>query len=163
MNEMNKKSDNTEADEKVICIYEAVFLNNDEILSLFNSIRSTVPYRYITKDFHVTTEFMPCEVHEQWYGEKVSVHITAYKAQEIIADDGTITENEGFKVSLSSENKLLQSYLDSLNNNFHITGSYKDGAKYTGQIDFKDGIKMNIETTGTFGCYESNGTFRLNV
>lgn len=162
MNEMDKNSNNKGADNQGFYRYEAIFLNNDEILSLFNSIRNMVPYCFITENFHVTTEFMPSELHEQWYGEKVSVRITDYKSQKVIADNGIITANEGFKVFLSSENKSLLSYLNSLNKNFHITGSYQDAAKYTEQIDFRDGKKLNIEIIGIYGYCDSNKIIHLN-
>lgn len=160
---MDRKANNNGDDNQDIYRYEAIFLNNDEIFSLFNSIRKTMPYTFITKDFHVTTEFMPSKLHEQWYGERVSVRITAYKSQKVIADNGMITANEGFKVVLSSENKSLSSYLNSLNKNFHITGSYQDAAKYTEQIDFRDGKKMDIEIIGIYGCCDSNKIIHLNA
>lgn len=162
MSEMYNKSNNKDFDNQDIYRYEAIFLNNDEILSLFNSIRKTMPYTFITTNFHVTTEFMPSKLHEQWYGEKVSVRITAYKSQKVIADNGMITANEGFKVVLSSKNKSLSSHLSSLNKNFHITGSFKDAAKYTEQIDFSDGKKMNIEIVGIYGYCDSNKIIHLN-
>ena len=162
MSEMDKKSNNSSTDTPNIYWYEAIFLNNDEILSLFNSIRNIMPYSFITENFHVTTEFMPSNLHEQWYGEKVSVRITSYKSQTVTADNGMTTANEGFKVVLSAENKALLSYLNLLNKNFHITGSYQDAAKYTEQIDFSDGIKMNIEIIGIYGYCDPNNIIHLN-
>ena len=76
-------------------------------------------------------------------------------------DDGQITSNEGFKVEVTSENKELAAYLDSLNKNYHITGAYKDGAKYTEYIDFSAGDPMDVYITGTFGGFYSDSTIDL--
>lgn len=142
--------------------YEAIFLDNEEINDLFCQVRGEqAPYEQLTENFHVTTKFKPEETHSQWYGEKVDVHITAYKAQEIKDDDGNPTYNEGFKVSVTADNAELENYLESLDNLFHITGSYQDGAKYTDRIDFSDGKKLDLHTTGTFGCGDSDGTIDL--
>ncbi len=155
----NKSAENSQATD---VIYEAVFLDNDEITGLFTSVRGeTPPFDNVTKDYHVTTEFMPEEAHSDWYGEQVSVHITAYAVQDIKMDDGQMTSNEGFKVELTSENKELSAYLDALNKNYHITGAYKDGAKYTEYIDFSEGESMDIYITGTFGGFYSDSTINL--
>ena len=147
----------TEGSAESYAVYEAVFLNNDEVAELFASVRGEPPFDNVTKDYHVTTEFMPTEQHPEWYGEQVSVHITAYAVQDIKADDGQTTANEGFKAELGSENPELAAYLSSLNNNYHITGAYRDAAKYTGYIDFSAGEPMDTYLTGTFGGYYSDG------
>ena len=150
------------ADAEATVVYEGVFLDNQEILDLFAKVRGEqAPYETVTKEFHVTSEFMPSEAHEKWYGEKISVHITKYKAAEVKMDDGNITENEGFKAELSSDNEELNEYLKSLNKNFHITGSYKDAAKYTDQIDFSDGEDLDETVEGTFGGFYSDGSYRF--
>ena len=155
----NEPDESSPAEE---VIYEAIFLDNDEITDLFTSVRGeTAPFENVTKDYHVTTEFMPEEAHPDWYGEQVSVHITAYAVQDIEMDDGKMTSNEGFKVEVTSENKELASYLDALNKNYHITGAYKDGAKYTEYIDFSAGDPMDTYIVGTFGGYYSDGTINL--
>ena len=142
-------------------VYEALFLDNDEITDLFESVRGeTAPFENVTQDFHVTTEYMPAEAHPEWYGEEVNIHITAYAVQEIEMEDGQMTENEGFKVEVSTDNEELEAYLMSLNKNFHITGAYKDGAKYTEYIDFSEGDPMDVYTTATFGGYYTDGTIR---
>lgn len=141
--------------------YEAVFLNNDEIRDIFRQMRETPPFGRETKKYHVTTKFMPEKTHEEWYGESVTVHITSYKVQEISADDGKMTANEGLKAEMTSGNVKLQEYIDSLNKNFHINGSYRDSAKYTEKVDFSDGRQLDITVTGTFGCGHSDGTVNL--
>ena len=151
----------TEQAERSV-IYEAIFLDNDEITNLFVSMRGeTAPFDNVTKDFHVTTEYMPAESHSEWYGEKITVHITAYAVQDITADDGQTTSNEGFKAEVTSENAELNAYLESLNKNFHITGAYKDAAKYTEYVDFSQGEAVDFTVTGTFGGYYSDGVIEL--
>jgi len=114
------------------------------------------------QEFHVTTEFLPSVTHEDLYGTEVSVHITGYKFGTV-ADpkDGTISENEGFKVELQSENTEMQELLDSINKNWHISISYTIGGKYTELIDFSDAEPVNITLTGTFGRCDSNGKLML--
>ena len=144
--------------------YEAVFLANDEAQALFTSVRGEkAPFENVTKDFHVTTEFMPEQAHPEWYGEKVTVHITSYAVQDVTMDDGNITANEGLKAEVSSENKDLEAYLSALDKNFHITGAYKDGAKYTELVDFSKGEPIDATLTGTFGRGSSNGTIDLGA
>ncbi len=144
--------------------YEAVFLDNDEVQDLFTSVRGEeAPFENVTKDFHVTTAFMPEQTHPEWYGEAVTVHITAYAVQDVKTDDGDTTANEGFKAEVSCENKDLEAYLSSLDKNFHITGAYKDGAKYTEYVDFSQGEAMDVTLVGTFGCGHSDGTIDLGT
>ncbi len=143
-------------------IYEGAFLDNDEITDLFASVRGeTPPFDNVTKDYHVTTAYMPEELHTDWYGEPVSIHITAYAVQEVAMEDGRMTSNEGFKAEVSSENEELNEYLQSLDKNYHITGAYQDGAQYTEYIDFSEGEAMDVSLTGTFGGYRSDGTIDL--
>ncbi len=157
-----KTNEAAESSPRETVVYEAVFLDNGEILDLFESVRGEVPpFDNVTKDYHVTTEFMPEEAHTAWYGEQVSVHVTAYAVQDIKMDDGQMTSNEGFKVDVASGNKELATYLDALDKNYHITGAYKDGAKYTEYIDFSNGEPMDIYVSGTFGGFYSDGTIDL--
>lgn len=143
-------------------IYEAVFLDNDEIGNLFAEMRGeTPPFDQVTKDFHVTTEFKPETLHPEWYGEKVVVHITSYAVQEVAMEDGSMTANEGFKAEVTSSNESLNSYFASLNKNYHITGAYKDGAKYTEYVDFSQGEPLDVTVTGIFGGGLADGTIDL--
>ena len=154
---------NADADQNAATVvYEAIFLDNDEISNLFTEVRGeTAPFDKVTKDFHVTTAFMPETAHSQWYGAKVTVHITAYAVQDVKADDGSTTSNEGFKAEVTSDNKELNEYLESLGKNYHITGAYKDGAKYTEYVDFSQGDPMDVTVTGTFGGSMSDGVIDL--
>ena len=112
-------------------IYETVFLDNDEITDLFTSVRGEIPpFDNVAKDYYVTTEFMLESAHPNWYGEQVSIHITAYAVQDIKMDDGQMASNDDSKAELTSKNEELAAYLDALNKNHHITGAYKDGVKY---------------------------------
>ncbi len=155
-------SEQSEQAEAATVVYEAIFLDNDEISNLFTETRGeTAPFDKVTKDFHVTTAFMPETAHSQWYGAKVTVHITAYAVQDVKADDGSTTSNEGFKAEVTSDNKELNEYLESLGKNYHITGAYKDGAKYTEYVDFSQGDPMDVTVTGTFGGSMSDGVIDL--
>lgn len=140
-----------------IGFYEAVFLNNDEVSKILYEIRKDAPFPHIPADFHITTEYKPGLTHSSLYGSTVHVHIVKYKKCSIAIDDEKTTSNEGLKVVIRSDNDKMQALIDSLDKNYHITGSYMDGAKYTDLIDFTDGQKVDIEITGIFGCSYSNG------
>ena len=156
-------AENTTGDSQTSdVIYEGAFLDNDEIADLFASVRGEeAPFANVTKDYHVTTEYMPEQTHRDWYGETINVHITAYAVQEVAMDDGQMTSNEGFKVDVTSENEELNEYLQSLGKNYHITGAYQDGAKYTEYIDFSKGEAVDVSVEGTFGGYCSDGMLDL--
>ena len=145
-------------------VYEAVFLDNAQIGDLFAQARgSNAALAKVPSDYHITTAFQPETAHPEWYGQKVDVHITTYAMQEVKTDDGTPTENEGFKVELTSENEQLNSYLASINKNFHVTGSYKDFAICTNYIDFSEGQPFEATVTGTFGAYMTDGSVKLGA
>ena len=151
-------------EEQPSVVYEAIFLNNDEVRNLFVQARGeTAPYANMTTDFHVTTAFLPETAHSEWYGQTVTVHITTYACGEAKMDDGNTTANEGLKAEVTSDNKELNEYLSSLNKNFHITGSFKDAAKYTNYIDFSQGEPFEATLTGTFGAYLSSGAQQLSA
>ncbi len=158
----NKSEQAAETEQAATTIYEAIFLDNDAVSNLFTEVRGeTAPFEKMTTDFHVTTAYMPETAHPQWYGEKVTVHIAAYAVQDVTADDGSTTSNEGFKVDVASDNKELAEYLGSLGKNYHVTGAYKDAAKYTNSIDFSQGEPMDVTLTGTFGGFMSDSTVDL--
>lgn len=160
--EVTETTTPSETTDSIYVVYEAIFLDNDEVSNIFNSIRGDeAPFNKVTTDYHVTSAFMPESDHKQWYGSKVNVHISKYKIQEVKMDDGNMTSNEGLKVALTSENVELNEYLISLNKNFHITGSYKDAAKYTDSFDFSDGEDLDIDIEGTFGGFYSDGNIYL--
>lgn len=147
--------------EEINCVYEAVFLDNTEVMQLFEEIRGDQLFEKQTSDFHVTTAFMPSEAAAELYGKPVTVHITGYKVGDVVSDDGSITTNEGLQAELFSEDEQMQAYLDALEVNFHITGSFKDAAKYTGYIDFSDAEPMDITLTGTFGGFCTDNAIHL--
>ena len=154
--------DVSQSEDSIYVVYEAIFLDNDEILNIFKAIRGKEsPFEKQTTDFHITTAFLPESALDKWYGTKVNVHISKYSIQEVEAEDIGLTSNEGLKVELSSDNKEFNEYLSSLNKNFHITGSYKDAAKYTGLLDFTKGDNLDIDVIGTFGGYYSDGNIYL--
>ena len=144
-------------------VYEAVFVDNEQIAALFNEVRGEPPYAKLTADYHVTTAFLPEEDARELYGREVTVLITGYKAGEITADDGTVTQNEGFKVELVSNDPEMVAYLAEHAANFHITGSFTDKAKYTGYLDFSDAEVLEYSVTGTFGAYLNGGTVTFSA
>lgn len=138
-------------------VYEAVFVNNEQISSIFNEVRGEPPYPKITADYHVTTAFRPEVDARALYGKEVTVKIIGYKAGEVTTDDGGTTMNEGFKVELVTDDAELTDYVVGKARNYHITGSYVDQAKYTGYLDFSDATPVDYTVKGTFGAYLSNG------
>ena len=138
-------------------VYEAVFVNNEQIVFLFNEVRGEAPYPKVPSDYHVTTSFLPEEDERELYGKEVTVHITGYKAGDVTSDDGGTTRNEGFKVELASDDPDVTAYLESHVANFHITGSFTDQAKYTGYLDFSDAEPLEYSVTGTLGAYMNSG------
>ncbi len=145
-------------------VYEAVFLDNAQIGDLFAQARgSNAALAKVPSDYHITTAFQPETAHPEWYGQTVNVHVTTYAMQEVKMEDGTLTENEGFKVDLTSENEQLNNYLASLNKNFHITGSSKDAPRWTENIDFSQGQTFEANATGTFGAYMTDQTVKLQA
>lgn len=146
------------AEEESSLIYEAFFLDNDEVMELFTKVRGEeAPYENITKDFHVTTAFMPEQDMHELYGTEVTIHIYGYKNGEVVADDGSTTANEGFFCKVTSDNEEMQSFIDNTEKNWHITGSYKDAAKYTEYIDPSDAAEVDFTVKGRFGAGMSNG------
>lgn len=140
-------------------IYEAIFLDNDEILGLFAAVRGTeAPYPKMTWDFHVTTAFRPEQDLRSLYGTEVTVHITAYQRGEVRTDSGESTENEGFFGSVTTESRALREILDRTDRKWHITGSYRDEAKYTEQLDLAGAKTVDYTIRGRFGGYLDNGT-----
>lgn len=151
---------NADAAESPAVIYEAFFLDNEEIRSLFCQVRGeNAPYDNLTKDFHVTTLFMPEQDMHTFYGTEVTVHIYAYQDGKVLADDGSFTANEGFFCTITTDNPQLQHFIDHLEKNWHITGSYQDqgGAKYTEYLDLTDAMVVEYTVTGHFGGYLSDG------
>ena len=138
--------------------YEAFFLNNEEVLDLLNQIRGDQPFEYQTEDFHVTAIYMPSELHSQWYGEKVKVHLYSHRIEEIEDDNGDPTTNEGFGVEIITDDKELEDFVIGLYKNLHITGSYEDEAKYTEKVDFSGGEPVDITLEATFGLGYEDGT-----
>lgn len=148
-------------DEQVTVIYEAFFLDNKEISGLFVEVRGEdAPYALVTNDFHITTRFLPEQDMRSFYGTEVTVHIYAYQTGEIIADDGSTTANEGFFCTITTDDPELQYFIDHLEKNWHITGSYQDqgGAKYTEHLDLTGAQAVEYTVTGHLGSYLSNGS-----
>ena len=111
-------------------------------------------------EFHVTTEFMPAEKHNDLYGTKVTVHIIGYASGSVYDEEEDVTsENEGFLVELSTDSEDMQKLLDSYDKTWHVTGSYTAGGKYTEQLDWSKAKPMDLTLTGTFGGADSDENF----
>lgn len=145
--------------KKARVVYEAVFVNDEEIDSFFREVRGDAPYRNVKTEFHITTEFMPEEDARKLYGSEITVLITGYIDGEAKTDYGEPTRNEGFRVELLSSDPEMMEYLDESPIIFHITGSYMDAAKYTGYLDFSDAQPVFFATTGIFGAFLSDDSF----
>ena len=143
-------------------IYEAIFLDNEEIRSLFAEVRGPeAPYPKMTQDFHVTTAFRPHQPLQSLYGAEVTVHITAYQRGEITAESGESTENEGFFCSVTAENSALREIFSASDRKWHITGSYRDAAKYTELLELTGARAVDYKVRGRFGGYLSDGSLAL--
>lgn len=143
--------------------FEGIFLSTDEVKETFQSASDEFPmYSVVPELFHVTTEYMPDKTHENLYGTEVTVHITGYKYGTVADEtDGSTSENEGFKVEVTSEDPEMQALLDSIDKNWHITGSYTTAARYTKYMDFSDADPVDVTLTGTFGWCDSDGKLVL--
>ena len=150
-------------EKKARVVYEAVFVDDDEIYSFFTEVRGDAPYRNVKTEFHITTAFIPEEDARELYGSEITVLITGYIDGEATMDDGRTTRNEGFKVELLSSDPEMMEYLDESPIIFHITGSYMDAAKYTGQLDFSEAQPVYFATTGIFGAFLSDDSVTFSA
>lgn len=141
--------------------YEAIFLDQDEVLKAFKQAAPDYPKNDLTPpEFHVTTAFQPEEKHTSLYGTKVTVHIVGYTSGTVHRDDGAgESSNEGFLVELSTDNEEMQALLDSYDKVWHITGSYSAEGYYTEFLDWSKTTPMDITVTGTFGGADSDENF----
>ena len=143
--------------------YEGIFLSTEEITEAFRSVSDEFPrYPVVPEPFHITTEYMPDTVHDNLYGAEVTVHITGYQyGTSTDETDGSTSENEGFKVEVTSEDPEMQELLDSIDKNWHITGSYTTAARYTKYMDFSDADPVDFILKGTFGWCDSDNNLVL--
>ena len=148
-----------EPEEKARVVYEAVFVDDEEIDSFFREVRGDALYANAKTEFHITTAFMPEEDSRELYGTEVAVLITGYIDGEVIMEDGRPTRNEGFMVELVSKDPDMADYLNASPIFFHITGSYMDLPRYTGELDFSLGQPVFFATTGIFGAFLSDDSF----
>lgn len=141
--------------------YESILLDKAAVVKAFKKANKEFPkYSISPPEFHVTTEFMPAERHEAFYGTKVTVHIIGYTYGTVHDDEEDLdSENEGFIVELSTDNEDMQALLDSYEKTWHITGSYTAGGKYTEFLDWSKVQPMDITLTGTFGGADSDENF----
>ena len=145
--------------------FEGIFLSTEEVTEAFRSVSDEFPrYSVVPVNYHITTEYMPDTTHENLYGTEVTAHITGYKyGTSKDETDGSISENEGFKVEVTSENPEMQELLNSIDKNWHITGSYTTAARYTKYMDFSDADPVDFTLTGTFGWCDSDDNLVLTA
>ena len=139
--------------------YEGVFLSTEEAARIFHLVSGDFPrYSVVSIPFHVTTEYLPEITHDELYGTEVTVHITGYKyGTSTDPEDGSTSLNEGFAVDVYAEDPEMQALLDSIDKNWHITGSYTTAARYTKYMDFSDAEPVVYIITGVFGKCDSDG------
>ena len=89
-------------------VYEAVFLDSEEIAALFEEVRGPAPYEKFSADSHVTITFFPEQDARELYGKEVTVKITGYKAGDVTSDEGDTVQAEGFRVELVSDDPEVQ-------------------------------------------------------
>ena len=152
------KTEQNSAGTNTYIEYEAIFLDNRQITDIFTEVRGEVPYALVTKDFHVSTIYMPEKDARSLYGREVEVKITGYKNGAVTDDDGKETHNEGLKAELYPKDEEMAAYISAHPANYHITGSYEEHPKYTGYIDFSDMQPCEYTVTGRFGGGLNNGT-----
>lgn len=160
-----QKANQSAADADLSIEYEAIFLDNQQITDIFAEVRGDIPYPIVTRDFHVTTSYMPEKDARSLYGREVEIKIIGYKNAAVTDDDGKETHNEGLKVELYPKNEEMSAYISAHPRNYHITGSYEEHAKYTGYIDFSDMQPCEYTVTGRFaGClYDGTIIYDANL
>ena len=138
--------------------YEAIKLDTDSVRDVYRSVRGDqAKYSIVPLMYHVTTEYRPETTHESLYGTEVTVHISGYSYGDIVDEDGNVlSSNEGLSCEVSSDNEEMQALLDSIDKNWHITGSYTNAAKYTENLDFSNAEKLDVTLKGVFVEANSN-------
>ena len=152
------KTEQNSAGTNTYIEYEAIFLDNLQITGIFTEVRGEIPYPLVTRDFHVTTSYMPEKDARSLYGREVEVKIIGYKNSAVTDDNGKETHNEGLKVELYPKDEEMEAYLSAHPANYHITGSYEEHAKYTKYFDFSDMQPYEYTVTGRFGGCLYSGT-----
>ena len=153
-----QKTEQSSAGTNECVEYEAIFLDNLQITGIFTEVRGEIPCPLVTRDFHVTTSYMPEKDARSLYGREVEVKIIGYKNSAVTDDDGKETHNEGLKVELYPKDEEMEAYLSAHPANYHITGSYEEHAKYTKYFDFSDMQPCEYTVTGRFGGCLYSGT-----
>lgn len=130
-----------------MCIYIGAFVDKKELLKAAETVSKNRLQRVIDNP-HVTFKFKPQSVDKTLFGETVEITIIGY------ANDG---KNEGFKVSVTSNNPELSKMIEAIPTP-HITISVAENGKPvdTGFLNFKN-IHCPIKITGTFGGFTPSG------
>ena len=127
--------------------YIGYFLPQKEVLSYAGAVSTGHLFRIITIP-HVTFVFEPGYVDESLFGEKVRVEVTGY------GNDG---RNEGLRVNLYSENRVLTDMIDHIEIP-HITVSVGEGGRAYDTRFLKFRPIEPFELEGVFGGYMENGS-----
>lgn len=124
-------------------IYVGIFFAKEEIKKIKKKNYGT-PLENDIKNKHVTIAFKPTEFDTSLFGEIVEVTIVGY---------GNNGKNEGVKVEIKSDNKILKSV-----NVPHITLSVGNGGKPvdTGKLLFED-VSDKVTLKGKIGYFSPEG------
>lgn len=166
---MNKLSDSCQMaeyndTENNKIIYEGFFSIDkglqieSELIDIRNVYHiNSCPIQVPPSFYHVTTEFMPESLHEQWYGNTADVVVSGYISDDQVknprADD--ISQAEGFQVeSIRTESEELNSYLNQIVKKMHITTSYSRAAFDTNFADWSKGYPCHFCVRMIFGGFD---------
>jgi hypothetical protein len=140
-------------------VYEAIFLNKDDVTALFDKIGGKQVFKNIPKDYHVTTLYYPKDPVLHLYGTKVRIHVTGYTYERFLDENHRITGAEAVRAEFECDDPTLQEYIDKFHHPWHITGSYMTEPRYSGVLKIKHMKPVDFYLDGTFGAF-GNGGYR---
>ena len=129
----------------LIPIYTGIFLDNDQIYSLFPPKLSVRPsHLHVTLSFRGGIE----SAHEEFLGEIVKIRAVGY------ANNG---KNEGLKVELEASNPKLQKLCDAVEvPHITLSANRESQMKDTKLLDFEP-LEKPTEFTGRYGVVTRAG------
>lgn len=122
--------------------YLAYFVSAEELFHKLSGFGTPCLERPITYT-HVTFEYLPEEVDRSLFGDTVQIQVIGY---------GKNQENEGVKISLHSENPVLQKMYEDIAVP-HITLSVSADGKAVNTSDLEFEPIEPFEITGVFGGF----------
>ena len=134
-------------------IYEAVFLDEEEVQEIFAEIRGNPEFAKTPRDYHMTTLYYPDEPATDLYGTKVRLHVTGYQSERFLDEKLHITGAEGLRVQLECDDPEFQEYFSQFNAQWHVTGSYMTEPVYTGLLNYRKAKPIDYTIDGVFGAY----------